>query len=58
MNKLLAVIHPATKSNPKFTVIVKEFKFDSIRQEAYWVVRQVKTYRLRSDAETFAARFQ
>lgn len=52
-----AHIYPATKAYPKHVVIVSEFKFDSIRQESYWVTKQLKEYRLRSDAEAFASRF-
>ena len=50
-------IRPATKEFPKFVVMIHEFKFDSIRQESYWVMKEAKAYRLRSDAETFASRF-
>lgn len=50
-------LRPATAQYPKHVVIVKEFKFDTIRQDWYWVTRQVREYHLRSDAETFAARF-
>lgn len=57
MNKVKVEIRPGSKSYPKHTVIVFEFKFDSIRQESYWVKKEVRTYRLRSDAEAFAARF-
>jgi hypothetical protein len=57
MNEIKVEIRPATKEYPKFTVLVHEFKFDTIRQESYWVTKQVKTYRLRSDAEAFAARY-
>ena len=53
-----ATITPATPEYQKHTVTVREFKFDSIRQESYWVTKEVRTYRLRSDAETFAARFK
>lgn len=52
-----AIITPATKEYPKHVVMVKEFKFDNIRQESYWVTKEVREYRLRSDAEAFAARF-
>jgi hypothetical protein len=57
MNKTEATITPATPAYPKHRVTVREFKFDSIRQESYWVTREVKEYRLRSDAEAYAARF-
>lgn len=57
MNKIEAVITPATPAYPKHQVMVREFKFDSIRQESYWVTKEVREYRLRSDAETFASRF-
>ena len=58
MNKIQATITPATVAYPKHVVTVREFKFDSIRQESYWVTKEVREYRLRSDAETFAARFK
>ena len=57
MSKIKVEIRPASKSYPKHTVVVHEFKFDTIRQESYWVTKEVRTYRLRSDAETFASRF-
>lgn len=57
MNQVRAEIRAATAAHPKFTVLVKEFKFDTIRQDSYWVTREVREYRLRSDAEKFAARF-
>lgn len=58
MNTVQVEIRPATAAYPKHVVMVKEFKFDSIRQESYWVTREVREYRLRSDAEVFAARFK
>ena len=57
MSTIEATIRPATKEYPKHVVMVREFKFDNIRQESYWVTTQVKEYRLRSDAEAFASRF-
>lgn len=57
MKQVQASICPATAAYPKFVVTVSEFKFDSIRQDSYWVTTQVREYRLRSDAEKFAARF-
>lgn len=57
MNPIKVEIRPASKSYPMHTVIVFEYKFDTIRQESYWVKRDLRTYRLRSDAETFAGRF-
>lgn len=56
-NKIEAHIRPATAAHPMHVVLVREFKFDSIRQESYWVTTKVREYRLRSDAEKFAARF-
>lgn len=50
-------IIPASKEYPKFRVQVRVLKFDTIRQEEYWVTKEVREYRLRSDAEKFAARF-
>jgi hypothetical protein len=57
MNRTSTQIIPATKQFPMYTVVVQEFKFDSIRQESYWTTRHVKCYRLRSDAEMFASRW-
>ena len=51
-------IRPATKEYPKHVVVVRVLKFDTIRQEEYWVTRQVREFRLRADAEKFAARFR
>lgn len=50
-------IRAATKEYPKYVVLVKVLKFDTIRQEEYWVTKEVREYRLRADAEKFAARF-
>lgn len=44
------------KSSP-FTVQVLEYKFDGIRQEAYWVTKEVRSYRNKNHAEAYAARF-
>ena len=55
--KLEAELRLATPQFPKHMVILREWKFDSIRQESYWVTRQVRMYRLRADAEAYAARF-
>ena len=57
MNEVKAEIRPATKEFPKFLVFVKELKFDTIRQQTHWVTKEVRNYRLRSDAETFAKRY-
>lgn len=51
-------VRPATKEHPKHVVVVRVLKFDTIRQEEYWVTRQVREFRLRADAEKFAARFR
>ena len=58
MNQIKVYIRPATKEYPKHIVTVHTLKFDSIRQETYWVLTKMRAYRLRSDAETFAARFE
>lgn len=57
-NQIKVDIRPATKEYPKYIVMVREFKFDTIRQESYWVTKEVREYRLRRDAEKFAARFK
>lgn len=41
----------------KYVVIVKELKFDSIRQETYWVTVKAKEYRTLKHAKAFASRF-
>lgn len=56
-NPVMAEIRPATKEYPKFVVMVKEFKHNTLRGDSYWVVRDVREYRLRSDAENYASRF-
>ena len=57
-NQIKVDIRPATKEYPKYIVMVREFKFDTIRQESQWVTKEVREYRLRRDAEKFAARFK
>lgn len=57
MNEIKVEIRPATKEYPKHVVLVKELKFDTIRQDNYWVTKEVREYRLRSDAEKYAERF-
>ncbi len=55
--KTTVEIRPATKEYPKYQVMVKTLKFDTIRQSESWVVKEVKEYRLRADVEKFARRF-
>jgi hypothetical protein len=57
MNKIKVDIRPATKEYPKYVVIVHEYKFDSIRQDSFWVTKEVREYRLFKDAKAFADRF-
>lgn len=40
-----------------YTVMVREFKFDNNRQEAYWVTTLVRTYQNREAAIAMASRF-
>lgn len=40
-----------------FAVQVREYKFDSIRQESYWVTVRVKTFRKKAEAMIYAGRF-
>lgn len=49
-------IRPATKAYPKYVVLVHVLKFDTIRQDTYWTLKEAKEYRLRKDAEMFASR--
>lgn len=51
-------IRPATKEYPKYAVVVRALKFDTIRQEEYWTTRWYREFRLQADAEKFAARFR
>lgn len=53
----ITVLHP-TKDYPKWTVTIKEFKFDSIRQESYWVTIKKKSYARYSDVMVFTSRFK
>ena len=45
--------------SPNF-VLVKVFKFDTIRQEAYWAVvgRYCRDFKTRHDAEAYAKRME
>jgi hypothetical protein len=38
------------------TVQVQVFKFDGIRQEAYWVTKEVRRFKTRQQAEAFIQR--
>jgi hypothetical protein len=57
MDKIIVDIRPATVAYPKFVVVVRELKFDTIRQSEGYVTKVVREYRLRRDAEKFAQRF-
>lgn len=57
MNEVKVELRLASKTFPKHQVFVREFKFDTIRQESYWVTKEFRQYRLRADAEAFALRF-
>lgn len=57
MNEIKVELRLASKTFPQHQVLVQEFKFDTIRQESYWVTKYFRQYRLRSDAEAYAARF-
>jgi len=39
------------------TVQVQVFKFDTIRQEAYWVTKEVRSFKTRKQAEAYIQRF-
>jgi hypothetical protein len=49
LGTLDAQLTPADKP----TVIVKMFKFDSIRQEAYWVTQYVKQFKTIEQANNY-----
>ena len=40
----------------KRTVQVQVFKFDTIRQDSYWVTKQVKSFKTVEQAEAFIVR--
>jgi hypothetical protein len=40
----------------KPTVQVRVFKFDTIRQEAYWVTKEVRVFKTRQQAEAYILR--
>ena len=56
-NPTRATITPASKEHPMHTVMVQELKHNTLRGDTYWVTREVREYRLRADAEKYAARF-
>ena len=40
----------------KIAVVVKEFKFNTLRQEAYWVTKEVREFRNQAQADAYVAR--
>jgi len=57
MNKVKVEIREPVQGFPYYVVLVSEFKFDTIRQESYWVTNLIKKYKRRSDAVKYASRF-
>lgn len=45
-------------SNGTFIVQVNEFKQNTLRGDAYWVLKVFKKYKKKQDAIKFASRFQ
>ena len=43
-------------SQGKIAVLVKTFKFDTIRQESYWVTKEVREFRTQVQADAYVAR--
>lgn len=43
-------------SQGKIAVLVKVFKFDTIRQEAYWVLKELREFRTQAQADAYVAR--
>ena len=41
----------------KFYVLVRKFKFDTIRQESYWVTQVVRSFNKKQHAIKFAQRY-
>lgn len=40
----------------KIAVLVKTFKFDTIRQDSYWVIKDVREFRTQVQADAYVAR--
>ncbi len=57
MNTTKAEIQSPTRYNQKYCVLVKEYKFDTIRQGWFWVTKVAMHYQKREDAQKFAQRF-
>lgn len=57
METIKTELRLATKAFPKHQVLVFVFKFDNIRQESYWVLKTLRCFRLKTDAEMFQSRF-
>jgi hypothetical protein len=57
MEKFTAHIRLATTAYPKFVVIVRELKFDTIRQSECYVTTIVREYSYRRSAEKFAEQY-
>lgn len=43
-------------NSPTWWVLVKQFKFDTIRQEAYWVTKGIKEFKTEGKAQAYANR--
>lgn len=52
--ELQAYVQPATDGTA--VVVVKVFKFDSIRQEAYWVTKEVRKFANAAKAQAYVDR--
>lgn len=55
IGKIIAQVFQQQNCNI-FWVTVKEFKFDTIRQEAYWVVKGVKQFKSEQKANEYVKR--
>lgn len=54
LGTIKAHLMPGSWPNP--TVQVQVFKFDTIRQDAYWVTKEVKVFKTMQQAEAYIVR--
>jgi hypothetical protein len=52
----LGTVKAFTVSSDNCTVLVQIFKFDTIRQQAYWVTKQAKTFKTPQQALAYIDR--
>lgn len=57
MSTVKTEMREPTRDYPYYTCLVFKYKFDTIRQESYWVCTTVKAYVRREHAEAYINRF-